>query len=230
MSIVFFFLMIRRPPRSTLFPYTTLFRSRLADRADQRARENQNRQLPALGGRRDGETVSGGQQIIAPAENNRARGHQPGSQSTQIGADDDRHSEDDERRSFEPRADERPHPQSEQRKRHGQRIRHPMGSPIRNEGRLNRTHACPFCRTTPAAIASFRFHPIPSGTIQMMAPELSSHARLGQTALIRAPDCAGLCWSEPTTAKSPGPYLMTLRQCAILSCAPPSCRHVAIYQ
>src|SRR3712207_8665195 len=28
----FFFLMIRRPPRSTLFPYTTLFRSR-----DQRA-------------------------------------------------------------------------------------------------------------------------------------------------------------------------------------------------
>src|SRR5215467_15469694 len=28
MSFVFFFLMIRRPPRSTLFPYTTLFRSR----------------------------------------------------------------------------------------------------------------------------------------------------------------------------------------------------------
>src|SRR2546430_11923973 len=26
-SIFFFFLMIRRPPRSTLFPYTTLFRS-----------------------------------------------------------------------------------------------------------------------------------------------------------------------------------------------------------
>src|SRR2546430_15543498 len=26
--ICFFFLMIRRPPRSTLFPYTTLFRSR----------------------------------------------------------------------------------------------------------------------------------------------------------------------------------------------------------
>ena len=25
---VFFFVMIRRPPRSTLFPYTTLFRSR----------------------------------------------------------------------------------------------------------------------------------------------------------------------------------------------------------
>src|SRR2546426_11170696 len=26
-SLFFFFLMIRRPPRSTLFPYTTLFRS-----------------------------------------------------------------------------------------------------------------------------------------------------------------------------------------------------------
>src|SRR3712207_7805357 len=28
----FFFLMIRRPPRSTLFPYTTLFRSQRSDR------------------------------------------------------------------------------------------------------------------------------------------------------------------------------------------------------
>src|SRR5438874_9914453 len=27
-QLFFFFLMIRRPPRSTLFPYTTLFRSR----------------------------------------------------------------------------------------------------------------------------------------------------------------------------------------------------------
>src|SRR2546422_9078571 len=27
--VLFFFLMIRRPPRSTLFPYTTLFRSHL---------------------------------------------------------------------------------------------------------------------------------------------------------------------------------------------------------
>src|SRR5205807_7250838 len=31
---LFFFLMIRRPPRSTLFPYTTLFRSRAATGAD----------------------------------------------------------------------------------------------------------------------------------------------------------------------------------------------------
>src|SRR3712207_7697308 len=31
--MLFFFLMIRRPPRSTLFPYTTLFRSFLPRRA-----------------------------------------------------------------------------------------------------------------------------------------------------------------------------------------------------
>src|SRR5258708_21992000 len=31
----FFFLMIRRPPRSTLFPYTTLFRSRRLPDADE---------------------------------------------------------------------------------------------------------------------------------------------------------------------------------------------------
>src|SRR5688572_31828207 len=31
----FFFLMIRRPPRSTLFPYTTLFRSEGQGRRDQ---------------------------------------------------------------------------------------------------------------------------------------------------------------------------------------------------
>src|SRR2546427_7026705 len=33
---VFFFLMIRRPPRSTLFPYTTLFRSAIALGSHQR--------------------------------------------------------------------------------------------------------------------------------------------------------------------------------------------------
>src|SRR2546427_5500837 len=34
LSFLFFFLMIRRPPRSTLFPYTTLFRSRLGVELD----------------------------------------------------------------------------------------------------------------------------------------------------------------------------------------------------
>src|SRR5438093_11067806 len=32
--LIFFFLMIRRTPRSTLFPYTTLFRSLQTDRLD----------------------------------------------------------------------------------------------------------------------------------------------------------------------------------------------------
>src|SRR5260370_9961808 len=40
-SFSFFFLMIRRPPRSTLFPYTTLFRSNLA------GRQARQRQRPA---------------------------------------------------------------------------------------------------------------------------------------------------------------------------------------
>src|SRR5215475_13079197 len=35
---IFFFLMIRRPPRSTLFPYTTLFRSALDSAAVNSAR------------------------------------------------------------------------------------------------------------------------------------------------------------------------------------------------
>src|SRR5207249_10979850 len=35
-AFLFFFLMIRRPPRSTLFPYTTLFRSRMVLAAEGR--------------------------------------------------------------------------------------------------------------------------------------------------------------------------------------------------
>src|SRR5258707_13778594 len=38
LPILFFFLMIRRPPRSTLFPYTTLFRSELASLRAERDR------------------------------------------------------------------------------------------------------------------------------------------------------------------------------------------------
>src|SRR5690242_20856983 len=37
LSFFFFFLMIRRPPRSTLFPYTTLFRSSNCDPAQSRS-------------------------------------------------------------------------------------------------------------------------------------------------------------------------------------------------
>src|SRR5467141_4206726 len=41
-----FFLMIRRPPRSTLFPYTTLFRSRLGDRRATGVRLTHRRRSP----------------------------------------------------------------------------------------------------------------------------------------------------------------------------------------
>src|SRR3989442_16022816 len=52
-AIPFFFLMIRRPPRSTLFPYTTLFRSRRGvseavwPRADVRRSRRRHRRLRA---------------------------------------------------------------------------------------------------------------------------------------------------------------------------------------
>src|SRR5689334_24496072 len=57
---IIFFLMIRRPPRSTLFPYTTLFRSldggtdRLRGRPRRRPRPLRRRRRPVggLGGRR----------------------------------------------------------------------------------------------------------------------------------------------------------------------------------
>src|SRR3982751_7014555 len=44
--ILFFFLMIRRPPRSTLFPYTTLFRSHHAAHAG-RKRGRADKRRPA---------------------------------------------------------------------------------------------------------------------------------------------------------------------------------------
>src|SRR2546425_5403585 len=52
----FFFLMIRRPPRSTLFPYTTLFRSPVRDinfviqPAEQSAQLLQDKKVDALMG------------------------------------------------------------------------------------------------------------------------------------------------------------------------------------
>src|SRR5438034_5658088 len=42
--------MIRRPPRSTLFPYTTLFRSRLIDLARRREHAHQLRAAAERGG------------------------------------------------------------------------------------------------------------------------------------------------------------------------------------
>src|SRR5258708_10838492 len=44
-SFLFFFLMIRRPPRSTLFPYTTLFRSKMMTMAGGVLGQNLNRYI-----------------------------------------------------------------------------------------------------------------------------------------------------------------------------------------
>src|SRR2546430_12642159 len=49
-DVFFFFLMIRRPPRSTLFPYTTLFRSELIP-GGPRGNVQFGPELPALGSR-----------------------------------------------------------------------------------------------------------------------------------------------------------------------------------
>src|SRR3712207_8220015 len=51
--------MIRRPPRSTLFPYTTLFRSMLQGRGQ--------RQTITIGGTRDGRVLAYRLEILADA-------------------------------------------------------------------------------------------------------------------------------------------------------------------
>src|SRR3954467_16003628 len=53
LCFLFFFLMIRRPPRSTLFPYTTLFRSHRRVRA---ARRRGRRTCAVRGGRSEEHT------------------------------------------------------------------------------------------------------------------------------------------------------------------------------
>src|SRR3712207_8425011 len=59
----FFFLMIRRPPRSTLFPYTTLFRSLVvaagAERDEQRDEDEAAEDRDVDGGLADGAAVGG---------------------------------------------------------------------------------------------------------------------------------------------------------------------------
>src|SRR5258707_15213251 len=50
----FFFLMIRRPPRSTLFPYTTLFRSQVQEHVFPRRRQRDlQREIDGIGSRRN---------------------------------------------------------------------------------------------------------------------------------------------------------------------------------
>src|SRR2546422_8250401 len=55
MSLFFlFFLMIRRPPRSTLFPYTTLFRSKTNGRRETRRSSSSTRAASGPSGRSSG--------------------------------------------------------------------------------------------------------------------------------------------------------------------------------
>src|SRR3712207_9253464 len=48
-TLLFFFLMIRRPPRSTLFPYTTLFRSWNFHSGDMMKKIQVEKGLPLVG-------------------------------------------------------------------------------------------------------------------------------------------------------------------------------------
>src|SRR5260221_6062986 len=63
--VFFFFLMIRRPPRSTLFPYTTLFRSAA-----------RNGGWPTAAGRRRSDRAAWGR--------SRPSGHRPDRKSTRL--------------------------------------------------------------------------------------------------------------------------------------------------
>src|SRR3712207_6932879 len=62
--------MIRRPPRSTLFPYTTLFRSRHAERG---TGGTERSGVQRRGGRDRGRVPAGRRRAV----DDRARGHRP---------------------------------------------------------------------------------------------------------------------------------------------------------
>src|SRR3712207_6908976 len=78
----FFFLMIRRPPRSTLFPYTTLFRSRLRD-AVLRAKPGKRNPGGGLSGCRSTTTRRGTARGRSPAARSRSEEHTSELQSRQ---------------------------------------------------------------------------------------------------------------------------------------------------
>src|SRR3712207_7059583 len=78
-DLLFFFLMIRRPPRSTLFPYTTLFRSAAAHVRGHLGRVGRGGPAPAdrreHGGREQeqvGEAAGGG---VGHGDTGKGRGH-----------------------------------------------------------------------------------------------------------------------------------------------------------
>src|SRR2546426_12250326 len=65
--IIFFFLMIRRPPRSTLFPYTTLFRSRGRDPSRDRDQSDRPRDGPPVAQERHRQVLWGRRDAQAQA-------------------------------------------------------------------------------------------------------------------------------------------------------------------
>src|SRR5687768_17706091 len=74
---LFFFLMIRRPPRSTLFPYTTLFRSTARSRIPG-ARARRGSPAPAAGPGRGGSRRVGGRRrrvrgVVGPRDRKSTR-------------------------------------------------------------------------------------------------------------------------------------------------------------
>src|SRR6266498_5405556 len=64
--VFFFFLMIRRPPRSTLFPYTTLFRSPRRPRESHGLQSGCHDGRPALGAMGPSWRQAGGGWINSP--------------------------------------------------------------------------------------------------------------------------------------------------------------------
>src|SRR2546430_11353270 len=71
--------MIRRPPRSTLFPYTTLFRSRLAGAVGTENRGDPRRELGL-----EGAQAAKGPGLEARDEHRRPRGPVPDRKSTRL--------------------------------------------------------------------------------------------------------------------------------------------------
>src|SRR2546425_8675033 len=77
--IFFFFLMIRRPPRSTLFPYTTLFRSEDGGRLDRAHARMIDRARPVEARR--------ARHVAADHGDRAARGREPGIGGAEEGDD-----------------------------------------------------------------------------------------------------------------------------------------------
>src|SRR5438477_4272693 len=68
--------MIRRPPRSTLFPYTTLFRSQILDRIGNLVdRRGKTRQQPLAGLRRRDASRAAGQQLRSEEHTSELQSH-----------------------------------------------------------------------------------------------------------------------------------------------------------